>query len=92
MRFRHLFKSHGLGVNLLASFCFLLLAVYGWGLTWEELGRFLLVLLVLLGGVIAAAAFFGWLLRKIMRRCESSLTDSSLLDESSEKKDQDKTR
>lgn len=65
MRLRHLFKNRGLGVNLLASFCFVMLAVYGWGMTWEKVGNFLLVLLALLGGVIAIAALLGWLLRKI---------------------------
>jgi len=70
MRLRHLFKNRGLGVNLLASSCFLLLAVYGWGMTWEKLGSFLFVLIVLLGGVVAAAALCGWLLRKILRMRE----------------------
>lgn len=68
MRFRNLFTNRGLGVNLLASFCFLMLAVYGWGITWEKLGSFLLLLFILLGGLIAIAAFLGWLLNKIKRK------------------------
>lgn len=93
MRFRHLFKNRGLGVNLLASFCFLMLAVYGWGMTWEKLGSFLLVLLVLLGGLIAIAAFCGWVLRKIMRRGERNfmkITEQDLLDHDSTSEEKEK--
>lgn len=68
MRFRQLFKNRGLGMNLIASFCFLLLAVYGWGLEWSELGTFLVLMLGLLLGLITAAALMGFLLRKIMQR------------------------
>jgi len=67
MKLRHLFKNRGLGVNLLASFCFLMLAVYGWGLGWDELGSYFLVLVILLGGLIGCAALFGWLLRRFMK-------------------------
>lgn len=67
MKFRHLFKNRGLAVNLLASFCFLMLAVYGWGMKWRELGQYLFVLLILLGGLLGAAAFIGWLLRQYMK-------------------------
>ncbi len=64
MRWRNLFKNRGLGVNLIASFCFLLLAVYGWGLEWDELGRYLLVFILLLGCLLALAAGMGFLLSK----------------------------
>lgn len=68
MKFRHLFKNRGLGMNLLASFCFLMLAVYGWGMEWRELGRYLILLALLLGILIGAAALCGWLLRQWLNR------------------------
>lgn len=67
MKFRSLFKHRGLGVNLLASFCFIMLAVYGWGMEWSELGQYLLVLIILLGGLIGFAALMGWSLRQFMK-------------------------
>jgi 4-amino-4-deoxy-L-arabinose transferase-like glycosyltransferase len=67
MKFRSLFRNRGLGMNLLASFCFLLLAVFGWGLEWSELGQYLLILLILLGGIIGSAALMGWLLRQFIK-------------------------
>lgn len=67
MKFRSLFKNRGLGMNLLASSCFLLLAVFGWGLAWSELGQYLLILLILLGGLIGSAAVVGWLLRQFIK-------------------------
>lgn len=67
MRLRHLFKNRGLGMNLLASFCFLMLAVFGWGLEWSELGHYLLILVILLAGLIGCAALMGWLLRQFMK-------------------------
>jgi len=94
MRFRHLFKSRGLGINLLASFCFLMLAVYGWGMTWEKLGSFLLVLFVLLGGLVAIAACLGWLLNKIKHRKNQPFTYTDLsdqIDADQKKDDQKKT-
>lgn len=62
---RRLLKHRGLGVNLLAGICFLFLAVYGWGISWGELGGYLLVLLVLLVAVVTVAALLGWLIHKI---------------------------
>lgn len=64
---RRLLRNRGLGVNLLAGMCFLFLAVYGWGLSWRELGGYLLVLLVLLVALLASAALLGWLMYKIKR-------------------------
>lgn len=85
MILRRLFKHRGFGINLLAGFCFLMLAVYGWGLKWEDLGGYLLVILILLVGLIGFAALLGWLLRKLMRRSESttpiSVDDKDVKDE-----------
>lgn len=68
MIFRKILRHRGLGINLLAGFCFLMLAVYGWGLSWSELGSYLLILMVFLGALIAAAAALGWLLHKFKSR------------------------
>lgn len=68
MILRRLFKHRGLGINLIAGFSFLMLAVYGWGLEWQELGSYLLIILVFLGGLIGLAALLGWLLSKMKRR------------------------
>lgn len=68
MILRRLFKHRGLGINLIAGFSFLMLAVYGWGLEWKELGSYLLVILIFLGGLIGLAALLGWLLNKVRRR------------------------
>lgn len=67
MRWRNLFKNRGLGVNLIASFCFLMLAVYGWGLEWGELGSYLLAFLLMLACILTVAAGLGWLLNKFNR-------------------------
>ncbi len=71
MILRRLLRHRGLGINLLAGFCFLMLAVYGWGLSWKEMGGYLLVLLVFLGGLIGAAALLAWLLNKA-KRCHKN--------------------
>lgn len=73
MILRKLLRNRGLGLNLVAGACFILLLVNGWGLSWRELGGYLLALLILLGGVIALAALCGWLLRKMMRRKDEHL-------------------
>lgn len=72
MILRRFLKHRGLGINLIAGFSFLMLAVYGWGLDWEDLGGYLLVILVFLVVLIGLAALLGWLLRKLMRRGEST--------------------
>lgn len=59
--------NRGFGVNMLACFCFIMLAVYGWGLTWGEVGRYLLFILILLAAVLALAFVLGFLLRKIRK-------------------------
>ncbi|EIK45841.1 hypothetical protein O59_001480 [Cellvibrio sp. BR] len=70
MVIRKLLRNRGLGVNLIAGFSFILLAVYAWGLSWAELGAYLLVILVFLLGLIIAAALCGWILRKLMTKSE----------------------
>ena len=71
MMLRKLLKHRGFGINLLAGFSFILLAVYGWGLGWEEVGSYLLIILIFLVGLIGLAALLGWLLRKAMSRGEN---------------------
>ena len=68
MILHRLLKHRGLGVNLIAGFSFLMLAVYGWGLGWEALGGYLLVILICLIALIGFAALLGCLLRKWMNR------------------------
>lgn len=63
-----LLKYRGLGINLLAGGCFIVLAVVGWGLSWAELINYLGLLLICLVGLIGAAACFGWLLRRAIKR------------------------
>ncbi|WP_062067217.1 hypothetical protein [Cellvibrio sp. OA-2007] len=70
MILRKLLKSRGLGLNLIAGACFILLLVNGWGLSWQELGGYLLALVVLLGGLIGVAALCGWILHKLRVRSE----------------------
>ena len=65
---RWLFRYRGLGINFLAGACFILLAAFGWGLSWEELRNYLVLLLICLTGLIGAAAGLGWLLRRVMRK------------------------
>lgn len=72
-----LLRHRGLGINLLAGFCFLMLAVYGWGLSWKEMGEYLLVLVIFLGGLISIAALFGWVLHKLRRRHENVNSSNS---------------
>lgn len=76
MILRRLFKHRGLGINLIAGFSFLMLAVYGWGLDWEDLGGYLLVILIFLVGLIGLAALLGWLLRKLMSRGENTYSST----------------
>lgn len=89
---RRLLKHRGLGVNLIAGFSFLLLAVYGWGLDWDDLGGYLLVILFFLIGLIGLAALLGWLLRKLMSRGENIYplaTTKADADQSEKEQDRD---
>ncbi|HEX7762845.1 MAG TPA: hypothetical protein VF433_04455 [Cellvibrio sp.] len=70
MIIRKLLRNRGLGVNLIAGFCFIFLAVYAWGLSWKEVGGYFLVILVFLVGLIALAALCGWVLRKLMAKTD----------------------
>lgn len=72
MNIRKLLGNRGLGLNLIAGFSFLLLAVYGWGLSWKDIGSYLLVILVFLIGLISLAAVCGWLLRKLTGKADWS--------------------
>lgn len=71
MMLHRLLKYRGLGINLLAGGCFIVLAVVGWGLSWAELIHYLLLLSICLAGLISVAAGLGWLLRRLMRRKKS---------------------
>lgn len=81
MILRRLLKNRGVGLNLIAAACFILLLVNGWGLSWRDLGGYLLALLVLLGGLIGFAAFCGWLLHKLMRRRDVSVDQLNKVDQ-----------
>lgn len=72
MMLRRLLKHRGLGINLIAGFSFLMLAVYGWGLDWKDLGGYLFIIFIFLVGLIGLAALLGWLLRKWMSRGEKN--------------------
>jgi hypothetical protein len=89
MNIRKLLRNRGLGINLIAGFSFLFLAVYGWGLSWKDLGSYLLAILVLLVGLISLAAVCGWLLRKLMGKADRVRADdeSSPRDEAGTKPD-----
>lgn len=60
---RRLFRSRGLAINLIASACFVFLAVYGWGLTWGEVIDFLIAIILLIGILMVIAFGVAWLLR-----------------------------
>lgn len=82
MILRKLLRNRGVGLNLVAGACFILLLVNGWGLRWSEIGGYLLVLLILLGGVIGLAALCGWLLHKLKGRRDISVEQSNSADQS----------
>jgi uncharacterized membrane protein YedE/YeeE len=64
---KSLFGNRGFGVNMLACFCFIMLAVYGWGLGWQEVGKYFLMFLLVLIIILIPAFLFGFLLRKIRK-------------------------
>ncbi|MBU2887054.1 hypothetical protein KO507_14890 [Gilvimarinus agarilyticus] len=51
----------------LASACFVALAIYGWGLSWQEAGSYLLITVVLLAVLLLLAAVMGWVIHKLRR-------------------------
>lgn len=61
------FGNRGFGVNMLACFCFLMLAVYGWGLSWQEVGHFLLMLIIIFSAILIPAFLLGWLWNKFRK-------------------------
>lgn len=61
------FGNRGFGVNMLACFCFLMLAVYGWGLTWQEVGKYFLMFLLLLIIILVPAFLLGFFLQKFRK-------------------------
>jgi hypothetical protein len=61
------FGNRGFGVNMIACFCFLMLAVYGWGLSWQEVGNFLLMLIILFAAILIPAFLLGWLWSKFRK-------------------------
>ncbi len=77
MMLRQLLKYRGLGINLLAGFCFIMLVVYGWDLTWEELAGYLLLLFICLAGLVFVAAGLGSLLRRYMSKNKNKKTKGS---------------
>lgn len=69
MSFRRWYRRHRvLWVSMLACACFLALAIYGWGMTWEDLFSGLLVSVGLLILLVLTAAGLGWIIYKIRNR------------------------
>lgn len=67
--FRHLGRYRRLGAaSFLSCACFIGLAVYGWGVSWNQLLGYMAVVAVLLLLLLALAALFGWVLHKLNRR------------------------
>jgi len=64
-----------------------MLAVYGWGMSWKELGSYLIVLLSLLAGLIVVAAIFAWLLGKIRQNRGNQSDISTRSDSAQESED-----
>ena len=81
MMVRKLLKNRGLGLNLIAGVCFILLLANGWGLSWRELGGYLVALLVLLVSLVGLAALCGWVLHKLSRRSDISTEHSHEADQ-----------
>ncbi|WP_049721616.1 hypothetical protein [Gilvimarinus polysaccharolyticus] len=52
------------GASFLSCGCFIALAVYGWGVSWNQLLGYMAVAAVLLLLLLAVAAVLGWLLHK----------------------------
>lgn len=68
MSFRRAYRRYRtLWVSLLACAAFLALAVYGWGVSWQELRTTLWVAVVLLVGLVLSAAVLGFVLFRVRR-------------------------
>lgn len=70
--FRRLISNRGLGINLLAGLSFLLLAIYGWGLSWELLVQYLLIIIGLSVVLASIAALLVFGLRRWTKSRNSS--------------------
>lgn len=66
--FRKFTRSRGFAIQLMASFAFICLAIYGWGLTVREALSYLVALIVGLLIVIGLAVGCGYILSKLMNR------------------------
>lgn len=60
---KRFFRSRGLAINLIASACFIFLAVYGWGLTWGEVLDFLIAIVLLVVIIMVIAFGVAWFIR-----------------------------
>lgn len=69
---RGLFRNRGLGINLLAGLSFLLLAIYGWGLSWELLVNYFLIIIGLFITLASIAALMVFGLRRWAKGRNSS--------------------
>ncbi|MGD8176588.1 hypothetical protein [Marinimicrobium sp. ARAG 43.8] len=68
MSFRRAYRRYRtLWVSILACGAFLALAVYGWGVRWQDLGGKLLVAGGLLIVLILVAALLGYVLSRLRR-------------------------
>lgn len=68
MSFRKAYRRYRtLWVSLLACTAFLALAVYGWGVSWQDLANTLWVAALLLVGLMLGAALLGFALFRLRR-------------------------
>ena len=73
MSFSRWYRKHrAANVSLMACAGFLALALWGWGVTWKDMGLYLLITVVLLGAIVGTAALAGWLLHKLRQRRRDS--------------------
>ncbi|MBK8185987.1 MAG: hypothetical protein IPK77_01285 [Cellvibrio sp.] len=64
---KSIFGNRGFGVNMLACFCFIMLAGYGWGLGCFDVGKYFLMFLLVLAIILVPAFILGYLLRKLRK-------------------------
>jgi hypothetical protein len=64
--FKRLGRYRRLGAaSFLSCACFIALAVYGWGVSWQQLLGYMAVVGALLLGLLCLAALAGWILHKL---------------------------
>jgi len=63
-----LFKRRGMMINMIACASFLALAVYGWGLSLEDLFYYFIICVICLVVLIGLAFGAGLILRKLMHK------------------------